>query len=244
MVISNLRDASNAKAQDAALFMATELRTRMFHKRWIEEMQKEGYAGAVAMSSSIDNFFGWQVVDPSLVRDDQWDEYFDTYVDDKLNMDLDKWFEKTNPAALARMMVHMLEAERKDYWQTDDARLEALVERYIDMVNQYDLIIANDALEKNVNELAQGFGLNKTLNPANLQKAAVIEPKQTINDAKTVQKNVEVSGQKLEKQTENSEAEPDLALIYALLALLLIIIAGMLFQFRIHGKGHSQDLAY
>ena len=240
MVISNLRDANNAIAQDAALFMATELRTRMFHKRWITEMQKEGYSGAVAMSSSIDNFFGWQVVDPNLVRDDQWDEYFDTYVNDKLNIDLDKWFEQTNPAALARMMERMLEAERKDYWQTDETRLEILVERYIELVNQYDLIIANDALEKNVNKLARGFGLNKALNPANLEKREIAKLNQSaqqdidkaLTGKNTAQENIEVTGQKLEKQTTSNEAQPKLTLVYALVVLLLIILSGMFFQFK------------
>jgi len=39
MVIANLRNATKAKAEDAGLFMAKELRTRVFHPRWIEEMQ-------------------------------------------------------------------------------------------------------------------------------------------------------------------------------------------------------------
>ena len=120
---------------------------------------KEGYAGAVSLASKMDNFFGWQVVDPNLVRNDQWDEYFDIYVNDKLNIELDKWFENINPAAVARIMTRMLEAERKDYWQADPQRLKQLVERCIDIVNRYDLIVQNDALRENVNELATGFGL-------------------------------------------------------------------------------------
>ncbi|MFT5757241.1 MAG: cobaltochelatase CobN [Alteromonadaceae bacterium] len=230
MVISNLRDASNAKAQDAALFMATELRTRMFHKRWINEMQKEGYAGAVAMSSSIDNFFGWQVVDPNLVRDDQWDEYFDTYVNDKLNIELDTWFEQTNPAALARMMERMLEAERKDYWQTDDDRLKTLVERYIEMVNKYDLIVANDALAENVDKLAQGFGLNQVLKQTSNKIEQVSEQISAQAATDTQVENVEVTGQQLEKQTQHNEVQPQLTLIYALVVLLMIILSGMFFQ--------------
>ncbi|MEJ2419562.1 MAG: cobaltochelatase subunit CobN [Exilibacterium sp.] len=92
MVISNLRDADRPRAESAAVFLAKELRTRMFHKRWIEEMQKEGHAGAVALSARLDNFWGWQVADPNLVRDDQWQTFFDVYVEDKLSLKLDKWF--------------------------------------------------------------------------------------------------------------------------------------------------------
>ena len=48
MMVSNLRQANNGKTETAAKFLAKELRSRQFHKRWIEEMKKEGYSGAVA----------------------------------------------------------------------------------------------------------------------------------------------------------------------------------------------------
>ncbi|EWH08112.1 cobN/magnesium chelatase family protein [Catenovulum agarivorans DS-2] len=159
MLISNLRNTSKAKMESAADMLAKELRTRNFHKRWITEMQKEGYSGAVTMAGNLNNFWGWQVVDPNVVRDDQWDEFVDIYVNDQLEIGLDEWFEQVNPAALARMMERMLEAERKDYWQTDDERLKSIVEKYIEFVEKYDLIVMNDAVREHTNQLAKGFGL-------------------------------------------------------------------------------------
>ena len=87
------------------------------------------------MSNNLNNFWGWQVVDPDVVRDDQWDEFADIYVNDKLEMGLDEWFEQVNPKALANMMERMLEAERKDYWETSDERLKSIVEKYIELEN-------------------------------------------------------------------------------------------------------------
>lgn len=246
MVISNLRNATNPKAEDAALFLAKELRTRMFHPRWIKEMQKEGYAGAVSLAARMDNFFGWQVVDPNLVRDDQWDEYFDVYVDDKLNIELDKWLEKTNPASLAKMMARMLEAERKDYWQANPERLKALVERYIQTVNQYDLIVLNDALRDNVNELATGFGLNAVLEQATMkdmakqadaQKAQNEQALAAQKQASQQSENQDVEGQVLKKQNQQQEALPNYFIWQALLVMLLIIGAGALHQ-RYLSKKH------
>jgi cobaltochelatase CobN len=235
MVISNLRNATDPNAEDAALFMAKELRTRMFHPRWIKEMQKENYAGAVSLASKMDNFFGWQVVAPDLVRNDQWDEYFDIYVDDKLNIELDEWFEKTNPASLASMMERMLEAERKDYWQADPKRLQQLIEQYIQLVNQYDLIILNDAVRENVNELARGFGLDVVLEQPTMKdmaKQAVDQRLQNKQKIKAQQQSSseQIEGQKLEKQSQQQETEPNDFIWQALLIMLLIVGLGGLHQ--------------
>jgi cobaltochelatase CobN len=243
MVISNLRNATNPKAEDAALFMAKELRTRIFHPRWIKEMQKENYAGAVSLASRMDNFFGWQVVAPDLVRNDQWDEYFDIYVDDTLNIKLDKWFEKINPASLARMMERMLEAERKDYWQADPKRLQKLVEQYIQIINQYDLIILNDAVRKNVNKLASNFGLNTVLEQPTMKDMSkkvleqTLQNEQQIN-AKQQNSSEQIEGQKLEKQNPQQETEPNYFLWQALFTMLLIIGLGGTYQ---HTKSRNND---
>ncbi len=251
MVVANLRDAKNAKAEDAGLFLAKELRTRMFHPRWIKELQKEGYSGAVSLASKMDNFFGWQVVDPNLIRSDQWDEYMDIYVNDKLALALDEWFKKINPAAFARMMERMLEAERKDYWQADAERLQQLVKQYIDVVNNNDLVILNDAVKAHVNELAQGFGLTplvaktmeamaanaKAQTNMNNQQLAEQQSQSTKQTDKIEQK---VEGQKLEKQTRQA-LELDNIVYYSLAGIILLMLCGAIWQTR-RKKLNSQQI--
>jgi cobaltochelatase CobN len=251
MVVANLRDAKNAKAEDAGLFLAKELRTRMFHPRWIKELQKEGYSGAVSLASKMDNFFGWQVVDPNLIRNDQWDEYMDIYVNDKLALGLDEWFKEVNPAAFARMMERMLEAERKDYWQADPERLKKLVEQYINVVNDNDLVILNDAVKEHVNELAQGFGLaplvTKTMEAmaasADAQKEAnkqqLIE-QQAQSENKSEQKEQQIEGQKLDKQTVQT-IEPNDSIYYSLAIILLLVIFGAFWQTK-KSKPNKQQI--
>lgn len=236
MVVANLRDAKNAKAEDAGLFLTKELRTRMFHPRWIKELQKEGYSGAVSLASKMDNFFGWQVVDPNLIRNDQWDEYLDIYVNDKLNLELDQWFKDINPAAFARMMERMLEAERKDYWQADPERLKQLVEQYIDVVNNNDLVILNDAVKEHVNELAQGFGLAPLTAKTMAAMAAAADMQKAINKqqlAKRQSNNAEqqIEGQKLEKQTTQA-IKPNNVIYYSLFGIFLLIACGAIWQSR------------
>ncbi|MDC2891299.1 cobaltochelatase subunit CobN [Psychrosphaera algicola] len=232
MVVSNLRDANNAKAEDASRFLARELRTRIFHPRWIKEMQKEGYSGAVSLSSRMDNFFGWQVVDPNLVRSDQWDEYLDIYVDDKLNLDLDEWFEKTNPEALARMMQRMLEAQRKDYWQANDERLETLVKRYSEFVEKYNLFVDNEKLKQHVTKLAAGYGLaapqfSADASQVKTEPTDLQPPKAAESSTGEVE---QVTGQKLELQPQATESEPDYSYLFSILGVVLIILGGMYYE--------------
>jgi len=98
---------------------------------------------------------------------------------------------------------------------------------------------------QNVNELAQGFGLNKSLNPANLSKPIAVKQNKIQPLAKEIitkesAENVEVTGQKLEKKVESNELEIEQTLIYALIALVLIILSGMFCQLRPPGNIERQ----
>ena len=223
MMISNLRNPSKIKAETADKFLAKELRTRNFHPRWISEMMVEGYSGAVEMSARIDNFWGWQVVDPSLVRDDQWQSFYEVYIEDSLELDINEFFEEINPNAQARMLERMLEAVRKDYWAADKATLQAMVERYIEIVKQFDHYVDNEKLREFTNLSAQGFGLDLTL------------PAPQSNQSANQMANPEaVEGQLLEQQNKSAEGEVewDKILLISLVVITLLMTAGALRQAR------------
>ncbi|WP_158971987.1 cobaltochelatase subunit CobN [Paraglaciecola sp. L3A3] len=232
MMISNLRNVKKAKMEMAAEMLAKELRTRNFHKRWITEMQKEGYSGAVTMAGNLNNFWGWQVVDPNVVRNDQWDEFVDIYINDELEIGLDDWFKEVNPGALAQMMERMLEAERKDYWDTDEQRLKSIVEKYIEMVEKYDLIVMNDAVREHANELAKGFGLQPMQQAKTMEDMAAQKILQKAASKQSAEQPVE--GQKLEKQQkqEQQQGKEDYFIWKALAAMLIIMLIGMVYQSR------------
>lgn len=221
MLIANLRDAERGNMQDAAQFLAKELRTRQFHKRWITEMQKEGYSGAVSMASQVANFWGWQVVDPNLVRDDQWQTFHEIYVNDSLNLKIQEWFEKVNPGAQAQLIERMLEAVRKDYWQASEQTQKELVQRYLELVNQFDLFVDNEKLREFANQSASGFGLNIAL--------PVVAPDASVNP----QQPQQVEGQKLEQvQPPSKDKEWNMNLIFTLLISFTIVLIGGMVQAR------------
>jgi len=213
--ISNLRDAKDEKMQSSAEFMAQELRSRYFHPNWIEKMKDEGYSGTQMLLDVINNFWGWQVVDPSVVRDDQWQEFFEIYIKDKYEMNVKEWFENSNPDNLAQIIERMLEAIRLGYWQTDAATIEELKKRYRELEKKYSVKSFNEKFKEFLeSDKVSGFGL--------MPAKAVIKNAST-SDIK--------SGQLLQKQ-EAAKKESSYAHYVIVAMLLLVMLSGALYELR------------
>lgn len=223
MYISNLRNPNQEKIQSLNQFLSQELRSRYFHPRWIKEMQKEGYSGTLSIVDTLNNFWGWQVVDPQNIRDEQWHEFFEVYVEDKYQMDMKKWFEKNNPDALAQIVERMLEAVRKEYWKADEKVVKKLVATYEALRQQYDIQTINKKFTDYVAQKASGYGL-KMLAKASPNKAMAKPQEKSAADQ--VQ---QVKGQKLEKVEEKPQDENHL-IKWLLGFILLIILAGAVWQ--------------
>ncbi|GJG96215.1 cobaltochelatase subunit CobN [Cupriavidus pauculus] len=167
LLISNLRDANHAKTETAAGFLATELRTRYFHPGWIEGMKAEGYSGALNVLDTVNNFWGWTAVSPEIVRDDQWTEFAEVYVNDKHKLGLNEWFERHAPQAQAQVIERMLEAARKGYWSADAALLKTLAKRYDDLAQRHDVRSSNRQFNAyRASVAAAGFGTAPPAAPA------------------------------------------------------------------------------
>ncbi len=176
LYISNMRDPNRARLQTAEKFMATELRSVYQHPNWMKEMMQEGYSGTLQMLNTVNNFWGWQVMDRNVVRDDQWQEFHETYVNDRHRLGTREWFEKNNPTALAQVAERMLEAIRKDYWQADERTQRELVATYQDLAARHDVHTSNETFKAYVAELAQGFGIGARPAPAAPSAPAAASP--------------------------------------------------------------------
>ncbi|CBL46182.1 Predicted CobN/magnesium chelatase [gamma proteobacterium HdN1] len=231
LYISNLRDAKNPKSETASGFLARDLRTRYLHPGWIKQMQKEGYSGALQVLGSVNNLWGWEVVSPETVRDDQWQEYKEVYVDDKYKLNVNEWFEKNHPTAQAQLIERMLEAARKEYWKTDAATLQQLAERYQELAERYDVQTENQRFKDFVKQAAAGYGLAAPAPQANQSAPQEAPAESAPKDAPTQQ----VQGQKLEKQSKPEPAEPvpfDFTALFALALMLLAFVGGIVRQAR------------
>ncbi|WKD48605.1 cobaltochelatase subunit CobN [Microbulbifer spongiae] len=226
MYVANLRRKDSVKTQTLAAFINQEMRSRYFHPRWIEAMQASGYAGATAILDRVNNMWGWEVMTPETIRDDQWQEMFEVYVDDKYQMEMRAFFETHNAEALAQMLERMLEAVRKGYWPADAQTLKKMLETYTELANRHDIATDNETFTEYVNTQALGFGLTPLLNgqapdPVSASTAATSE----------------VSGQKLEQVEKPSSQNNPHALVWLLLlGIVFIGFGSSFFESLMHSR--------
>ncbi|TSE18498.1 Aerobic cobaltochelatase subunit CobN [Tepidimonas alkaliphilus] len=231
LFISNLRDPNRARLQGADNFLAMELRSVYHHPNWVREMQAEGYSGAQQLLNIVNNFWGWQVMDRSVVRNDQWQDFKAIYVDDRYKLGLRAWFEKHHPAALAQITERMLEAIRKGYWQADEATQRDLARTWLDIARRHDVQTLNETFKAYVAELTGGgFGLGAALaRPAEARPAAAAQPARADDVPPPAPQPPVVRGQQLVEQPRSPEAVQRLIWTYALL-MLAVLAAGAVWQ--------------
>lgn len=136
-VLADVRDPGRARMVAAADALAADFHVRLFNRRWIEGMKKEGYAGADQMAVHVNNAFGWEVMRAGSVTAAQWQEIADTYVRDAKGMQLRAFFESANPFAFQNLTKTLLESARKGYWQPDDATLREIAVAHAESVARH-----------------------------------------------------------------------------------------------------------
>ena len=200
LYFSDLANTRDFKTQTVAEAVSQELRSRMFHPRYIQELMKQRYSGATKMVDSLNNFWGWNVMDRSSVRADQWQEFYEVYIKDKYNLGLKEYFQKNHPAALAQLSERMLEAVRKGYWDAPEEVVKTLVETHEEIAKTHDLHMSNEKAAAFIAAKAAGFGLAAAM-PAPSQPGAETA-------AAGAAPSQQVTGMKLEKQATNDNS-PD-----------------------------------
>lgn len=159
LLISDLR-SREVRTTGLARFLAEEMRVRYLNPQWISAMKAEGYAGTLEVLNVTNNLFGWQALDASTVRDDQWQALFDTYIHDTRDLGTREWFEQHNPTAQAQILERMAEAIRKGYWDAPEDTRQALAQRWQELEAQFDVQTGAALTRRYIAEIAHGFGLS------------------------------------------------------------------------------------
>ena len=102
--------------------VALETRTRMLNPKWYESMLKHGYEGVRHIEAHITNTMGWSAT-TGQVAPWVYQQLTQTFVLDK---DMRERLAKLNPTASAKVANRLLEAHERNYWDPDDAVLDAL----------------------------------------------------------------------------------------------------------------------
>ncbi len=138
-VFADVRDPDKAGLINAEEALRREYRVRLFNRKWLEGMMKEGYAGADHIRVMTSNSFGWEVMRPGSVGHENWQEMKRILIDDKLNLNLREWMETNNPYAYQDAAAVMLEAIRKGYWDADAETTRQVAAEYAQSVARHGL---------------------------------------------------------------------------------------------------------
>lgn len=102
--------------------VALETRTRTLNPKWYESMLDHGYEGVRAIESHVTNTMGWSAT-TGKVAPWVYQQLSETFIlDDAMRQRL----ARLNPTAASKVANRLLEASERQYWQPDDACLEAL----------------------------------------------------------------------------------------------------------------------
>lgn len=199
---NDLRTPGRAKVQSAGEAAMVEARSTVLNPKYIKEMMKEGAASTGQFTEVFRNTLGWEIMKPDMLEDHLWQEYKNVYVDDKLNLGTQAYFEKNNPGALHEMTGIMLESVRKGFWKADPKTIADIAKTHAELMRKFDLPpLDNAKLQEMIKQHLNDPKLRKSFEE---QIKKSLELKKSHAD-KMRQIEQEVSGMKLKKQQKESQ---------------------------------------
>ncbi|WNC72147.1 cobaltochelatase subunit CobN [Thalassotalea psychrophila] len=135
---NDFRQANNPEVQTMEDAVWTEAQATLFNPQYIKAIQQGSASSAEKMAETFRNTYGWNVMKPDAIKDELWDEVYETYVDDKYDLGVQDFFENENPYALQEMTAVMMETARKGLWEASDEQLNALATLHAELIEKYD----------------------------------------------------------------------------------------------------------
>ncbi|WP_417385730.1 cobaltochelatase subunit CobN [Gimesia sp.] len=208
---SDLRQPGRAKVTTSVGAIREEARTSMWNPKYIQGMQREGASAAASLTETVRNMYGWNVMQPSAIGEDMWDETYRVYIEDKHQLKMREYFEEKNPYALQDMTAVMLETARKGLWSPDQAVLQKLAEVHTELVAEHGAACSyetcgNQAFHKFLNQQLNAPGNEtspETLSDYQLALSAALQPTKSLPDVE----GIEMS--EVREETVEVDAHPD-----------------------------------
>ena len=127
-VMADYRNPYLPKMQDTKQAIAIEMRSTILNPTYIKERMKGEASTARMFGEIFRNIFGWNVMRPSALNENTYNELYDIYIKDVYGLGIEEYFERVNPVALQEMTATMLEAVRKGLWNASETRIEDIAE--------------------------------------------------------------------------------------------------------------------
>jgi len=134
---SDLRMRGRPKSTTAIAAIREEARTALWNPKFLQGMQREGASAAAKLTETVRNMYGWNVMQPSAIDQEMWDETYRVFIDDKHQLAMREYFEQKNPYALQNMTSIMLETARKGYWTPSEEVLQKLAQLHAELVAKF-----------------------------------------------------------------------------------------------------------
>lgn len=188
---NDFRNPSKATVQGLKEALWVEARSTLLNPKYIKEYMKGGATSAETFAETFRNTYGWNVMKPAEIDDALWNNLHEVYVQDRLNLNVQDFFQRENPYALQEMTAVMLETIRKGYWQASEAQIKELAALHTGLIREHKagcsgFVCNNDQLQgfiaENLSEEAQaGYAaaLKEVKEPQVAEEGVVLE-KETI----------------------------------------------------------------
>ena len=135
--LSDYRNRNNNKMQEVKEAIGVESRTTIFNPSYIKEKMKGEATSAAGFAEIVRNTYGWNVMKPSVIDNEMWDEIYNVYVKDKFNLGVQDFFEQQSPAALQEITAVMMETARKGMWKATEQQLADLSNLHTELIRKY-----------------------------------------------------------------------------------------------------------
>jgi len=123
---ADYRNRNNNRMQELKEAIGVESRSTIFNPTYIKEKMKGGANEAASFAEVVENTYGWDVMKPEAIDNEMWEQIYDTYVKDKMNLGVDKFLREKNPAAMEQMAHTMVQCINKGLWKTSPETLKEL----------------------------------------------------------------------------------------------------------------------
>ena len=221
--LSDYRNRNNMKMQELKEAIGVESRTTILNPAYIKEKMKGGASSASEFAEVITNTYGWNVMKPAAIDKELWDNIYNVYVKDELNLGVKKYFEQQNPAALEEMTAVMLESVRKGLWKASEEQVAELSKLHTEIVNTYRPSCSGFVCD---NAKLRDFIVSKS----NAQTAA--QYKESISKIREAKTSGDDKGMVMKKEEMNQAAEQQtntLSNVAVGIAVIIVILALILF---------------
>ena len=153
-LMADYRNRNNKRMQNLKEAIAVESRATILNPTFVEERMKGDATTAQQFGKIFRNIYGWQVMRPSSLDKEMYNDLYDMYIADKHNLNIHKYFDEVNPAALQTITSVMLESARKGYWKASPEQLEQTLVLHTNNIRQHGAACTEVVCD---NQKLQGF---------------------------------------------------------------------------------------